>query len=169
MIGIQLATTDGVLSKAGGQVVKNVAGYDLSKLVTGSFGSLAAIVSATFKLSPLPARVEDDGRSRCATPSSWRRLVRMVMASQLEPIAFEIDDATQTRAARLSRPAPVRVVLCRVVDAQIAHATAALQGRAPAIEVLEGDAERAAVARSTRDGSGNAPARSCARAGCRRT
>ena len=35
--------------------MKNVAGYDLSKLVTGSFGSLAAIVSATFKLSPLPA------------------------------------------------------------------------------------------------------------------
>jgi len=55
VIGIQLATTDGVLSKAGGQVVKNVAGYDLSKLVTGSFGSLAAIVSATFKLSPILA------------------------------------------------------------------------------------------------------------------
>jgi len=55
VIGIQLATTDGVLSKAGGRVVKNVAGYDLSKLVTGSFGSLAAIVSATFKLAPLPA------------------------------------------------------------------------------------------------------------------
>ena len=55
VIGIQLATTDGVLSKAGGQVVKNVAGYDLSKLVTGSFGSLAAIVSATFKLSPIPS------------------------------------------------------------------------------------------------------------------
>ena len=55
IIGVQLATTDGVLAKAGGQVVKNVAGYDLSKLVAGSFGSLAAIVSATFKLSPLPA------------------------------------------------------------------------------------------------------------------
>src|SRR5437867_10661307 len=55
VIGIQLATTDGVLSQAGGRVVKNVAGYDLGKLITGSFGSLAAIVSATFKLSPLPA------------------------------------------------------------------------------------------------------------------
>src|SRR5499427_9566622 len=55
VIGVQLATTDGVLSKAGGRVVKNVAGYDLSKLVAGSFGSLAAIVSATFKLAPIPA------------------------------------------------------------------------------------------------------------------
>src|SRR5205823_14395303 len=55
VIGVQLATTDGVLAKAGGQVVKNVAGYDLSKLVCGSFGSLAAIVSATFKLAPRAA------------------------------------------------------------------------------------------------------------------
>src|SRR5204863_193326 len=55
VIGVQLATTDGVLSKAGGRVVKNVAGYDLSKLVCGSFGSLAAIVSATFKLAPRAA------------------------------------------------------------------------------------------------------------------
>src|SRR4029077_3324687 len=44
VIGIRLATTDGMLSKAGGQVVKNVAGYDLGKLMTGSFGAFAAIV-----------------------------------------------------------------------------------------------------------------------------
>jgi len=55
VIGIQMATADGVLAKAGGQVVKNVAGYDLSKLMAGSAGRLAAIVSATFKLSPIPA------------------------------------------------------------------------------------------------------------------
>ena len=47
VIGVQIATTDGTLAKAGGQVVKNVAGYDLGRLVTGSFGSLAAIVSAS--------------------------------------------------------------------------------------------------------------------------
>ena len=88
VIGIQLATTDGVLSKAGGQVVKNVAGYDLSKLVTGSFGSLAAIVSATFKLSPLPAASKTI-RIAAADFDSLGQLVRAVMASQLEPIAFE--------------------------------------------------------------------------------
>jgi len=46
---------DGRIVKAGGTVVKNVAGYDLGRLVSGSFGSLAAIGTATFKLSPLAA------------------------------------------------------------------------------------------------------------------
>ncbi len=54
LIGITLALTDGRLVKAGGTVVKNVAGYDLGKLVSGSYGALAAIVDATFKLLPLP-------------------------------------------------------------------------------------------------------------------
>jgi glycolate oxidase FAD binding subunit len=54
LIGVTLAMTDGRLVNAGGTVVKNVAGYDLGKLVCGSHGGLAAIVDATFKLLPLP-------------------------------------------------------------------------------------------------------------------
>ena len=53
IIGVGLARTDGHLVKAGGIVVKNVAGYDLARLLTGSFGCLAVIVTATFKLAPL--------------------------------------------------------------------------------------------------------------------
>ena len=89
VLGVQLATTDGVLSKAGGQVVKNVAGYDLSKLVAGSFGSLAAIISATFKLSPIP-EASKTMRVAVADEPSLAQAVRTVMASQLEPIAFEV-------------------------------------------------------------------------------
>jgi glycolate oxidase FAD binding subunit len=89
VIGIQLATTDGVLSKAGGRVVKNVAGYDLSRLVTGSFGSLAAIVSATFKLAPLPA-ASKTLRIGVRDAAAVAQAVRTVMASQLEPTAFEV-------------------------------------------------------------------------------
>src|SRR5215213_7307338 len=85
VIGVQLATTGGVLAKAGGQVVKNVAGYDLSKLVTGSFGSLAAIVSATFKLSPLPAASKTLTMT-VADDSALGGIVREVMGSQLEPM-----------------------------------------------------------------------------------
>lgn len=53
LIGVTLTLADGRLIKAGGHVVKNVAGYDLGRLVTGSFGSFAAIATATFKLSPV--------------------------------------------------------------------------------------------------------------------
>jgi glycolate oxidase FAD binding subunit len=53
LIGVTLALADGRVVKAGGTVVKNVAGYDLGRLVSGSYGSLAGIVDATFKLSPM--------------------------------------------------------------------------------------------------------------------
>jgi glycolate oxidase FAD binding subunit len=152
VIGIQLATTDGLLSKAGGQVVKNVAGYDLSKLVAGSFGSLAAIVSATFKLTPLPAA------SKTLTfdvpdAAALAQLVRSVMASQLEPIAFEIDFrggvGPPVQGGRGAPERPALHVLLRfaslpaVVEAQIARASAALKGCATSSHVVDGDAERA--------------------------
>jgi glycolate oxidase FAD binding subunit len=54
IIGIEVALTSGKVAHAGGRVVKNVAGYDLSRLFCGSFGSLGVITSATFKLAPLP-------------------------------------------------------------------------------------------------------------------
>jgi glycolate oxidase FAD binding subunit len=89
LIGIRLALTDGRLIKAGGNVVKNVAGYDIGRLMSGSHGSLAAIVSATFKLSPLPAATE----TLVATFDRVDALVAAVSAitgSQLEPAAIEI-------------------------------------------------------------------------------
>ncbi len=51
-IGIRFVTGDGRKGKGGGRVVKNVAGYDLMKLLIGSQGSLAVITSASFKLFP---------------------------------------------------------------------------------------------------------------------
>ena len=89
LIGVRLATTDGRVVKAGGNVVKNVAGYDLGRLMCGSFGSLAAIVEATFKLAPLPA-------SSATVLAGFReadamaRAVAAIASSQLEPVAFEV-------------------------------------------------------------------------------
>jgi glycolate oxidase FAD binding subunit len=54
IIGIRMVRSDGVIAKGGGKVVKNVAGYDLPKLLTGSYGTLGVIVAATFRLYPLP-------------------------------------------------------------------------------------------------------------------
>jgi len=89
LIGIRLALTDGRLIKAGGNVVKNVAGYDVGKLMSGSHGSLAAIVSATFKLMPLPGA----SSTLVATFERADALVTALAAitsSQLEASAIEI-------------------------------------------------------------------------------
>ena len=53
-IGLRVITGDGLMTRAGGRVVKNVAGYDLCKLYVGSLGTLAVITEATFKVQPLP-------------------------------------------------------------------------------------------------------------------
>ena len=54
LIGIAVVSPGGGESKAGGQVVKNVTGYDLNKLYTGALGTLGIIVEASFKLTPVP-------------------------------------------------------------------------------------------------------------------
>ncbi|MCL1472355.1 FAD-binding oxidoreductase [Argonema antarcticum] len=54
LLGISFVRADGQIAKAGGRVVKNVAGYDLMKLFTGSFGTLGMISQATFRVYPLP-------------------------------------------------------------------------------------------------------------------
>ena len=54
IIGATIALSDGTLASSGGKVVKNVAGYDLQKLVTGALGTLGVITRAVFRLHPLP-------------------------------------------------------------------------------------------------------------------
>jgi glycolate oxidase subunit GlcD len=54
VIGMKVVLADGSLIKVGGRVVKNVAGYDLCKLFTGSYGTLGVIVEINFKLRPRP-------------------------------------------------------------------------------------------------------------------
>jgi len=55
LIGVRYVTGDGLAARSGGKVVKNVAGYDVAKLLTGSLGTLAVITETAWKLHPLPA------------------------------------------------------------------------------------------------------------------
>src|SRR5215467_1600973 len=75
IIGIEIALVDGRVAKAGGRVVKNVAGYDLSKLMCGSLGTLAVVTSATFKLSP----VAPSSRTLVASLADLRRLSTLAL------------------------------------------------------------------------------------------
>jgi glycolate oxidase FAD binding subunit len=54
LLGARFALADGTLARTGGKVVKNVAGYDLGKLLTGSQGTLAVIVEVALRLHPVP-------------------------------------------------------------------------------------------------------------------
>jgi glycolate oxidase FAD binding subunit len=90
LIGVTVVRADGVIAKAGGRVVKNVAGYDLGKLIIGSYGTLAVVTEALFRLHPLP------GARRFVTvpvdePAQTHRLVQSVIHSQVVPGAVEVD------------------------------------------------------------------------------
>lgn len=138
LIGVRLATADGRLVKAGGNVVKNVAGYDLGKLVSGSFGTLAAIVGATFKLLPVPA----SSQTLIATFQEREAAARAVAAlsgSQLEPIALDLQLSA-------GRDMPPYRVLVRFATAPAAAEAQVVQARTlvGTGEVITGDAEAAA-------------------------
>lgn len=56
VVGVSVVLSDGTIAKAGGKVIKNVAGYDLSKLFAGSFGTLGLIATISVRLHPLPSQ-----------------------------------------------------------------------------------------------------------------
>lgn len=87
LIGISFVRADGVEARGGGKVVKNVAGFDVPKLLTGSLGTLGFITTATFRLHPLPeanATLILPSRS----PAQVRRLINDIRAAALEPAAL---------------------------------------------------------------------------------
>ena len=93
LIGIRLAHPDGQLTRAGGMVVKNVTGYDMGKLYTGSLGTLGVIVEANFKLLPLPA-VEETIVGLFEEFSGSRAAIDALIDSVLIPNSVEILDDT---------------------------------------------------------------------------
>lgn len=92
VIGMRFVRPDGVVAHAGGKVVKNVAGYDLGKVLTGSFGTLGLITEVAFRLHPIP---EAHRWVTCplGEPSDIRRVVSALVHSQLVPAAIELDRA----------------------------------------------------------------------------
>jgi glycolate dehydrogenase FAD-binding subunit len=99
-IGVRFVTGDGRRAKGGGRVVKNVAGYDLMKLLIGSYGSLAVITSASFKLFPAPRQT----RTFLAEFASAKEALEFrdrVGRSPLSPMCLEL---VSPGARRMMRP-----------------------------------------------------------------
>ncbi|MBI2678617.1 MAG: FAD-binding oxidoreductase [Candidatus Koribacter versatilis] len=88
-IGIHFVTGDGMVAKGGGRVVKNVAGFDLMKLMIGSFGTLGVITGASFKVAPRPRQTATFVCEFASLPEAIGFRDR-IMASALTPIRFEI-------------------------------------------------------------------------------
>jgi glycolate oxidase FAD binding subunit len=88
IIGMTLVLADGTIAKTGGKVVKNVAGYDLHKLLTGSFGTLGVISEVNFRLHPVEQHVQDWTIS--GTRESLVELMMRVLASTMQVSATQI-------------------------------------------------------------------------------
>jgi glycolate oxidase FAD binding subunit len=87
VIGVTLVLADGTVARSGGHVIKNVAGYDLAKLVHGSYGTLAVVAEVVLRLHPVPERratlVVD------ATLADAGELAAAVLGGPYEPAAME--------------------------------------------------------------------------------
>jgi glycolate oxidase FAD binding subunit len=89
VIGVTVALADGTVASSGGKVVKNVAGYDLPKLVTGAFGTLGVITRAIFRLHPL---LKETRTISCVAPdvAEAQRLMLAIQNSSLAHSALQI-------------------------------------------------------------------------------
>src|SRR5215213_5522658 len=96
IIGITVVLSDGTVAKAGGKVVKNVAGYDLSKLFTGSLGTLGIIATANFRLHPIP-EASRTVAVEVESPQAAGEAAQALMRSQVEPTSVELDWSEENR------------------------------------------------------------------------
>ena len=92
VLGVELVRSDGERVKAGGRVVKNVAGYDLMKLLTGSYGTLGIVTQVTLRLYPLQESSQTVFLSGGA--SAVARVMQALLNSGLTPTAIDLLSAT---------------------------------------------------------------------------
>jgi len=104
LLGIRAAIGGGKLVRGGGRVVKNVAGYDLPKLFTGSFGTLGIVVEATLKVRPRPA-ADIPLAAPCADLEAAFDLAAAVQRAPVSPVGLDVADAGAAQYAGLpARP-----------------------------------------------------------------
>jgi len=99
VLGCSIVRWDGKIAKAGGKVVKNVAGYDLMKLFTGSYGTLGVLTQVTFRLYPLP----EDSKTLLLTgdAQALSQVCQDLLKSGLAPTAADVLSVDLMRSLEL--------------------------------------------------------------------
>jgi len=89
IIGMTIVLADGTIAKTGGKVVKNVAGYDLHKLMTGAFGTLGVIAEVNFRLHPMEKNLQTWS---IITNDAFEldKPLRALLDSQLDPVSAQV-------------------------------------------------------------------------------
>ena len=133
LLGTRVLLADGTLAKSGGRLVKNVTGYDLHRLFSGSFGSLAFVLEASLRLHPLP---EERALFLVRTPNRGDALdlAREIRSAPLRPVTLLAHDLD---SAHPDAPWTVMAVLAGrigVIDAE----TAVLRRLAPKASIARG-------------------------------
>ena len=128
IIGVTIALPDGTLASSGGKVVKNVAGYDVPKLVTGAFGTLGVITRAVFRLHPLPRNT----KTLTIAPANLDALQRLILSVQDSQLAHT---SLQIRAA--ANMPPLVDILFEGTEEGIAAQEAQLRQLAGSISIVE--------------------------------
>jgi glycolate oxidase FAD binding subunit len=89
VIGMTIVLADGAIAHTGGKVVKNVAGYDLHKLMIGAFGTLGVVTSVNFRLHSIPRSAQSFTVSATSVESVGRVMLAMLHA-QLSTVAIQL-------------------------------------------------------------------------------
>jgi glycolate oxidase subunit GlcD len=146
VLGMTVVLSDGRVIRVGGRVVKNVAGYDLSKLFAGSFGTLGLITEINFKLRPRPER-EATLRANSESVDHAFAAARGILRGEFLPVAIDVRATghaqQQTRADHVSRSTMLARFAgsARTVESQLERARDLLGGNESlsGVEVVEND------------------------------
>ena len=123
LLGITFVRADGKIAKAGGRVVKNVAGYDMMKLFTGSYGTLGILTEVTLRVYPLPTT--EGTVILTGAIDKLANVAKILLASTLTPIAADVVSTAFSQHLEISNT-PSLVVKFATIPESIAQQSAQL-------------------------------------------
>jgi glycolate oxidase FAD binding subunit len=138
LLGIEFVNGKGATIRAGGRVVKNVAGFDLMRLLCGSWGTLGVITEVTLRLYAVPKRERSVVFSPAAGRASDQDTIALLRNSPIAPVAMELIDAKL--AAVLGLPARDCVLIRLAGNEAVVAKQAQMLGEIGMLEEVGGDA-----------------------------